>query len=31
MYEFYCGIALGGLMAFVFIQIGMNVRRKDKE
>ena len=27
LYEFICGIALGGLLALVFFSLGMNVQR----
>ena len=28
MYEMFCGIALGGLMAFFFISLGMAIQKK---
>lgn len=28
LYEFICGMALGGLLALVFFALGMNIQRK---
>lgn len=28
LYEFICGMALGGLLALVFFSLGMNIQRK---